>query len=607
VVHFVTNLRTVLVAGSGIISKETIPRLHKPFVEFITSERADSQFRIDVHDVDGQIARKCLRLVSKLKNPEQKASLPHGSVQYALHNWTRHLGEGISESGVGAVGRGAERHLSATALRRGLVSMSVTASGDYRTHLYDPKFGLPLPATTLVTPPQYIHLSTIHSQSRVNAIAISPDGMLIASGGYKGVVRIWDSRSHQPIGKAGKHQSYIYSLCFSPDSRWLVSASKDKTIRKWDCGTGQAIGSPLLGHTDDVNSVCTDGQRIISGSVDGTIRIWSCDTHELIGAPIDLGNTVWAVAVSNNGHIAAGVVEVVYIIGIETRQRIALRGHTGNVWTVAISPDGSQVVSGSTDRTIRIWDVQTRRETHKLDGHENSVNYVAFSSDGHWIASGSDDTTVRVWNSQTGQPVGHPLTGHTGFVKGVSFSSDTLRLISGGLDGTIRVWSAVGKWQKPSHQITAIHLSCQPATSVNDRIYLTNRSSVVSPCCSPDGTLYAASTLDGHVSIWNMDRKLLWKTSIFFHPIHLLRFSETQLVLSASDGSTLTWNLLNGIPTNEKAITRRQLDIDQSTSLSNDDMVSWFPFDPDAGLWACVDSCLIRFEGEGTVTIFELP
>jgi hypothetical protein len=80
VVHFVTNLRTVLVAGSGVISNETIPRLHKSFVEFITSERADSQFCIDVPVVDGQIATKCLRL-------------------------GRHLsGEGLSGSGVGIVG-----------------------------------------------------------------------------------------------------------------------------------------------------------------------------------------------------------------------------------------------------------------------------------------------------------------------------------------------------------------------------------------------------------------------------------------------------------------------------------------------------------------------
>jgi hypothetical protein len=67
----------------------------------------------------------------------------------------------------------------------------------------------------------------------------------------------WESR---------QTSAFVNSVCFSPDSRWLVSASWDKTIRMWDCGTGQAIGSPLLGHTNEVTSVCTDGQRIISGA-----------------------------------------------------------------------------------------------------------------------------------------------------------------------------------------------------------------------------------------------------------------------------------------------------------------------------------------------------
>src|SRR5260221_7256546 len=159
VVHFVTNLRTVLVSGSGTISKETIPRLHKSFVEFITSERADPQFRIDAPVVDGQIATKCLRLVGRLKNTEEKAALPSGSVRYAIHNWVRHLsGEGISGVGVVGGGEGLERILSnSTGLLKGVMS----ASGDYRTHMYAPKIGLPLRPTALVTPLQYHHLSNI--------------------------------------------------------------------------------------------------------------------------------------------------------------------------------------------------------------------------------------------------------------------------------------------------------------------------------------------------------------------------------------------------------------------------------------------------------------
>jgi WD40 repeat protein len=97
-----------------------------------------------------------------------------------------------------------ERHSVGYSIEEG-IDVGV-ASGDYRTHMYDPKFGLPLPATVLVTPPQYIHVSTIHRPINIYAIAMSPDGRLIASGDIMGGVQIWDSRSHQPIGKAGKHR-----------------------------------------------------------------------------------------------------------------------------------------------------------------------------------------------------------------------------------------------------------------------------------------------------------------------------------------------------------------------------------------------------------------
>ena len=464
----------------------------------------------------------------------------------------------------------------------------MSVSDDYLMHMYDPHIVLPP-----FTPPDYTHHSTIRGSNAIYAIAVSPDSMMIASGDEGGVIQIWDRRSHEKRCIHG--DCVVSSVCFSPDSRWLVSASRDRIVRKWDCGTGLAFGSPFLGHTSDVNSVCMDGQRIISGSSDRTIRIWSCDTHELIGAPIDAGSdSVHAVALSKN-HIAAAVGLDVCVFDIETRQQVfSMRGHTDCVWTVAFSPDGSRIVTGSWDMSVRIWDVQTRRQTHTLDGHKNHVISVAFSSDGHWVSSGSIDTTVRVWNSQTGQPLSVPLRGST-YVRGVSFFPNTLQLISG-IGDQIYIWYALYKWQKPSQQITTIHLSQLPTFSF-ENISLEGYPSVVSSCCSPDGSFYAASTLEGHVSIWIGERKLLWETNTLIHPIHLLQLSEKQLILSAPDGSTLSWDLLDGKPTNDNAIScGPQINASNfhNSNLSND-TVSWYPFDFDAGLWAYVDGYLISF------------
>jgi hypothetical protein len=100
VMHFVTNLRTVLVAGTGVITNDTIPRLHKSFVEYITSERADAQFRIDAPAVDCQVATKCLRLVGRLRNGRERFTLLAGSVRYQLDEtraWRENFGVSDAE------------------------------------------------------------------------------------------------------------------------------------------------------------------------------------------------------------------------------------------------------------------------------------------------------------------------------------------------------------------------------------------------------------------------------------------------------------------------------------------------------------------------------
>ncbi|EDQ98653.1 uncharacterized protein LACBIDRAFT_298368 [Laccaria bicolor S238N-H82] len=129
---------------------------------------------------------------------------------------------------------------------------------------------------------------------------------------------------------------------------------------------------------------------------------------------------------------------------------LRLVGHDDYVTSVAFSPDGRHIVSGSDDKTVRVWDAQTGQSVmDPLKGHDDYVTSVAFSPDGRHIVSGSEDKTVRVWDAQTGQSVMDPLKGHDDWVTSVAFSSDGRHIVSGSDHKTVRVWDACDFYDIP--------------------------------------------------------------------------------------------------------------------------------------------------------------
>jgi WD40 repeat protein len=115
-----------------------------------------------------------------------------------------------------------------------------------------------------------------------------------------------------------------------------------------------------------------------------------------------------------------------------------LEGHTTSVWAVAVTPDGLRAVSGSTDRTLRLWDLESGQTTRTLEGHANNVSAVAVTPDGLRAVSASADRTLRLWNLENGQTL-RTLVGHTNWVTAVSITPHGHRAISVSNDATLRL------------------------------------------------------------------------------------------------------------------------------------------------------------------------
>jgi serine/threonine protein kinase len=250
---------------------------------------------------------------------------------------------------------------------------------------------------------------------------------------------------------------------------------------------------------------------------------------------------VWSVAVSPDGKtIASGSTDGtihLWKVGadnVRVPTRI-LGGHFDPVWSLAISPDGQFLASGSADKTIKIWDLKTGELLDTLKGHGAGVFSLSFSPEGDFLASGSFDKSVKVWRVRS-SAYGHAASrlertfvGHSQEVQSVTFSPDGQLLASGSSDGTIKLW----KWR----------------TGKLMRTLVGHADAVWSVAISPDGQTLASGSWDKTIELWDIDSGLRLNTLKGHNEqVHSVAFSPNGKSLASGDlgGTIKLWSLPGG-------------------------------------------------------------
>jgi WD40 repeat protein/tRNA A-37 threonylcarbamoyl transferase component Bud32 len=292
-------------------------------------------------------------------------------------------------------------------------------------------------------------------------LAFSPDGRLLASGGWDNKIKLWDLASDAQVREIQGHRGFVEEISFSPDGRQLASVSEDRSARLWELATGREQAA-FHGHSGSVFALAfhPDGRRILSGGLDGTIKVWDV----VRSRPNGFGTRGWVVSLEfreggRRVHSRSWYPGILYTFkdcNLDTgevdrpgppRGRADTRGpedaEPSGYSRSRVSPDGSLLaeVQGSVTVEVRPMRPTSGKGAVVLKGHTRSISDVVFSPDCRRIATASDDRTIKIWDASTGREV-LTLRGHTAGVNCIAFSPDGRKLASGGIDTLVFVWDA---------------------------------------------------------------------------------------------------------------------------------------------------------------------
>ena len=302
-------------------------------------------------------------------------------------------------------------------------------------------------------PARLVRIFSAHTDI-VCAIAFSPQGQLVASGGDDQRILLWDVSTGDIIKTLTGHQSRVTSLAFSADGSLLVSGSDDHTVRLWDTGTGTEV-RVFEGHESSVRSVdiSPDSKTIASGSTNYSIgNIYYVNSGQLILWDTETGNKISAWNLGNlelvsfllQGLKPAVVAnhEVLLIDAPFKEEPWSVLVSSSN--QVAISPDGN-VIATSYNNTVDLSNLSDGKlirsfEKPSSSSYMGAIESLAFSPDGKLLVGGWSWDFLYLWDVKSGQFLGELPVNSSGYTE-VAFSPDGKMFASAGVDGTVLVWS----------------------------------------------------------------------------------------------------------------------------------------------------------------------
>ena len=325
--------------------------------------------------------------------------------------------------------------------------------------------------------PNRFAVKTIQTPAALLGVDYSPDGLRVATCGLGRDITVWDVASGRPALVLTGHTDDVVAVRFSPNGRYLASGGVDKALILWDAITGELLRKNL-DHTDYVRDVAfsADSKLLASAGWDGLALVFDTFSGQRL-ATLRAGGTA---AVRNAAPAPPDPARDVLAPADPAK---TAKGRSGNVTSVAFSPDGTELLTASGDHNLRTWNTATWQLKATLAGHADEVWDARYAPNGRYAVSGAWDNSVRVWDLAQGQCV-LTVPAHTSDVWAAAFSPDGQLIATGGGDRQVKVWDA----------------------ALGTLVYVVSgedhTAEVENLAFSPDGRALASVSRDGSLRFW---------------------------------------------------------------------------------------------------------